>query len=543
MELEEYEDVGNLTRKITTISREAQVYCDRALIQMYGLCYPESIRLFQKALEFDENIPFALWGISYCYGPGINYNNLPEEYYVDGYATYLKALEKIEYANEWEKDLILSLEHRYPVEIPKTFKEKIDIIRNYRKEFRKIYEKYPNDLDIVSIYIEGVISIHRTMLWNLDKSPTPEVLEAKEILERVSKLGYHPQICHLYIHTLEHHPIYYKDALESAELLYKNTKNIGHHIHIPLHIFFIYGRYKDCIEGGIKSVDAGNIVTKRIGMYNFYAINKVHEIIYTVYAAMFAGNYEIAIKYAMQLKDEMDEKLIDLLYSNIEWYYSTYFHVYVRFGKWDEILSEDIIQMEKYHVTRIIQRYARSVAYAVKGDVIESEKEFNLFKKYRENVPKNHLIGNNPAQDVFQVGYHMALGEILYRKKDYENGFNHLRESVKLCDRLKFSEPWDWMQPPRHALGALLLEQDHIEESIKVYIDDLDIFKENIWSLIGLEECFTKLRLKLIDYGKTADVENCENQLKEVKTKLTKLREEYGVKIKASCFCKKKLNK
>jgi len=43
------------------------------------------------------------------------------------------------------------------------------------------------------------------------------------------------------------------------------------------------------------------------------------------------------------------------------------------------------------------------------------------------------------------------------RKGNYEEAFTHLRQSVFLTDNLLYSEPWAWMQPTRHALGALLL--------------------------------------------------------------------------------------
>jgi tetratricopeptide (TPR) repeat protein len=254
---------------------------------------------------------------------------------------------------------------------------------------------------------------------------------------------------------------------------------------------------------------------------------------------MFAGQYETALTYAMIIKEEMDEKLIDMFFPYIEWYYSTYFHVYIRFGKWDEILSEEMIQCDKYPITKTIQRYARTISYAVKGNLEESEIEFNLFLKERENISKGSVIGNNPAHVVLQVGYHMALGEILYRKKDYEDAFDHLRESVKLCDQLKFSEPWDWMQPPRHALGGLLLEQEHIEKSITVYLKDLSVYPDNIWSLIGLEECYTKLILKLIEDKNNVEVENYENELKVVERKLYRAKDEAVMIIKASCYCKK----
>ena len=50
-------------------------------------------------------------------------------------------------------------------------------------------------------------------------------------------------------------------------------------------------------------------------------------------------------------------------------------------------------------------------------------------------------------------------GEIEYRRGALDAAFVHLRASVKLDDDLPYDEPWGWMQPTRHALGALLLEQ------------------------------------------------------------------------------------
>jgi tetratricopeptide (TPR) repeat protein len=325
--------------------------------------------------------------------------------------------------------------------------------------------------------------------------------------------------------------------LLSAELLVKNISEVGHLLHMPSHIFFLYGRYRECIEQGLKSVQSQSRL--KIDKYTLYTGNILHDTLYLVYSSMFAGQYETALTYAELIQKEIDEKLIEMFFPYIEFYYSAYFHVYIRFGKWGEILSEEIIEWEKYPISRAVQRYARTIAYAVQGDVEKAEFEFNLFQNEKEKISKLTLIGNNSAEAVLNVGYEMALGEILYRKQDYEASFNHLRQSVKLCDQLNFSEPWDWMQPPRHAIGALLLEQNHIEESIKVYKEDLNIFPDNIWSLVGLEECYTKLKIKLADQNND-EYENCLNELKLVQEKLIKAKQESsGSLIKASCYCKK----
>ena len=69
----------------------------------------------------------------------------------------------------------------------------------------------------------------------------------------------------------------------------------------------------------------------------------------------------------------------------------------------------------------------------------------------------------------------MLDGEIAYRRGEYDDAFARLRRSIELDDALPYDEPWGWMQPTRHAFGALLLEQGHVEEAAAVYRADLGL--------------------------------------------------------------------
>ena len=53
----------------------------------------------------------------------------------------------------------------------------------------------------------------------------------------------------------------------------------------------------------------------------------------------------------------------------------------------------------------------------------------------------------------------MLNAEIQYREGIYDGCYKLLQQAIELSDALVYDEPWGWMQPPRHALGALLLEQ------------------------------------------------------------------------------------
>ena len=45
------------------------------------------------------------------------------------------------------------------------------------------------------------------------------------------------------------------------------------------------------------------------------------------------------------------------------------------------------------------------------------------------------------------------------------------------------------MQPVRHVLGALLLEQGEVAEAEAVYRADIKFWKDNMWGLLGLKLC------------------------------------------------------
>jgi tetratricopeptide (TPR) repeat protein len=99
------------------------------------------------------------------------------------------------------------------------------------------------------------------------------------------------------------------------------------------------------------------------------------------------------------------------------------------------------------------------------------------------------------------VAEEMLAGEIAYRRGAHDAAFARLRAAVALDDDLPYDEPWGWMQPVRHALGALLLEQGRTEEAEAVYREDLglagalpraQIHPDNLWALRGLLDCLER---------------------------------------------------
>ena len=121
-----------------------------------------------------------------------------------------------------------------------------------------------------------------------------------------------------------------------------------------------------------------------------------------------------------------------------------------------------------------------------------------------------------------------------WRHGNYDVAFEYLRRSIELDDGLPYDEPWGWMQPTRHALGALLLDRQRYAEAEAVYRADLGLdatlsracqHPGNVWSLHGLHEC-------LSHRGETVECA-------QVRLQLDKALARAEVPIRASCYCRK----
>ena len=148
-------------------------------------------------------------------------------------------------------------------------------------------------------------------------------------------------------------------------------------------------------------------------------------------------------------------------------------------------------------------------------------------------MPDSRYLFNNCCIDILRIAEQMMVGEIEYRKGNYDEAFSRLRKAIYLDDNLKYDEPWGWMQPVRHALGALLLEQGRVEEAMEAYRADLGLddalvhtsqHPDNVWSLQGYVECLQLL-------GR-------DDEASKIMPKLDFAKSQADTNVNVSCFCR-----
>ena len=500
---------------------------------MLNYNHEEAIACFMRCTELDPNCAMAWWGIAYCVSS--NYNWAPG--LGSGYDAIQQGLAVMGHCTELEQDLITALSTRHTKEARDSADPSVLNMGNspelniaFAEAMAPIYEKYKGNLDVTAIYVEALMNLKAWQLWDKN-TKTGEITPADEntlllvkimedTFEQYDEAKVHPALCHLYCHALELSP-FPERALPAADVLRTRMPGLGHLVHMPSHIDAWVGQWKEAIDCNIAAVEADDKYVELTGNESqFYKFYRMHNHHFVVWCAMFDGQYETALKFARKAVDTLpvgDENggvkfmlagIIPMGAIFLESYVTMPWHVMVRFGKWEEIINEPMYDdKDAFPATIATQHYARGVAYASMGLVPEAEAEQALFKEALQNpalvgrMMHNNFMYQDPNEgpSILNVNASILEAEIEYRRQylakmdgkehDFTAAFEELRRGVDLSLNLAYNEPWGQMQPVRHILGALLLEQGHIDEAEQVYRDDISLWKDNMWGLLGLKLC------------------------------------------------------
>ena len=429
------------------------------------------------------------WGIAYALGPNIN--NMEIEPTQIAKAELAVRLAKIQAhrGSDLERGLIDALAVRYTTPVPE---DRAPLNRAYSTALRQLYSHHADDPLVVTLFAESLMNLQPWINWSPDGEPGPHTKELMRVLESgLARWPDQPALCHFYIHTMEASPTPEK-ALPAADRLRDAMPGQGHLVHMPSHIDIWTGDYAKVISANKKAIDADKEFLRREGPLNFYSYYRIHNYHFLVYGAMFDGQSQLALTAAREIKHQVPEAMLREQTDFLDAFMPTDLHVLVRFGRWEEILQQPA-PAEYLPMSHAIWRYARSLAFAALGRVDQAAAEQQRFLAAKKAVPETSFLFQNASLDILGVAEAMVAGEIAYRKGEFDEAFEQLREAVRRDDALNYDEPWAWMQPARHALGALLIEQARYAEAESVYRADLLRHPNNPWALHGLAECLAKL--------------------------------------------------
>ena len=546
-------DLGSHVFPVSTSSNEAQRLFDLGLNWCFGFNQEEGLACFKAAAALDPACAMLQWGIAYAAGP---FYNMPWRDFSEVEATECtafcrghidQALALSDGATTLEAALIRALAQRIQKPQPVSQAEFDAWDDAYADAMRKVNSDFPDHQDVMALFVEAMMTRNPWHLWDVKKGrPTEgaDTLEAIRLCEQAiilaDRLGeaQHPAILHLHIHLLEMSPEPEK-AMDSADRLGGLCPDAGHIHHMPGHIYVLCGEYEKARVASEQAIAVDREYLAYAGPHNYYTASRCHDLHLMMHACMMLGQFASTFAAAEEICENLTEDVIDLkdkpfIRYMMEGYFSMKMHALVRFGKWQQIVDTPMPENpDLYCVSTSMHHYAKGVAYAARKQFTEADQQKTCFYDSLQRISPDRRFFNNPALQTLGVGEKMLLGELEYHKGNRETAFEHLREAVERSDSLHYSEPWPWMHPPRHALGALLMEQGQHTEAEKVYREDLGLsdtvlrcaqHPNNVWALHGLVEC-----LQLRQAGE---------ELNEYRYLLETALSKASISITSSCCCR-----
>ncbi|OUU78317.1 MAG: hypothetical protein CBC38_08085 [Gammaproteobacteria bacterium TMED78] len=457
------EALGSYNWIISTNKPEAQNFFKQGIQLRWAYNVTESAISMMEARRVDPNCAMCYWGEAFALGSFLN-GHMTEENSVYAREAILKASELSAISNnELEKDLINASIIRYPQDYQFENRRASDLL--FAQEMKELYEKYPGNHDIATIYAVALFILEERRATRSLKDPN--IIRLNNILSSVLNDDLtHPGACHLYIHLTES-TMDPGLALPCASHL-SDTIPIASHIqHMPSHTYNEVGMWGDSVKANIKAIHS-DIKASRTEGFSYAASHNLHMLLYS---ASYDGQGAIALRAGKDYTKLTNNSMYEV-------------STLVRFGKFDEVMKNE---------NRPDDDMGESLWLFSKGYSSLKLGNLSAAQMYAEEI--NHIV--NTTEMFFRFDsvnalsstlYNILIGEIFLSKGNIEESINAFEEAVSAEDSLDFNEPEALPFSARHWLGSALYNLNMFNRAEMVYKAELLDHPNNGWSLFGLKE-------------------------------------------------------
>jgi tetratricopeptide (TPR) repeat protein len=482
-----YKNLGKLHVPITTRSPQAQAYFDQGMRLTFAFNHAEAVRAFRAAARIDPDCAMCYWGEALALGPNINAPMFPDAV-APAHAAAEKALQLAGRAQPHEQALIRAVGQRYadtPVE------DRSHLDKAYADAMTEAARGYPANDTVQVLYAESLMDLSPWDYWEAGgarpKGRTAEMIAALETV--LARNPHHPGAEHYYIHAVEasSNP---ERALPYARLLAKQIPGAGHIVHMPSHIYYRLGMYKESLAANIEAVATDERYFSRSRSDPVYkGAYYPHNIHFVMVSALMGGDGKTALDAAARLDQALPRELVAQFPSLQPVKAAPYFSQ-VQFSDPDTLIALPD-PGPALVLVRAMWHYARAVGYARKGMVEDSRREIDALAAIERTADfKPFTAWNVPAQDIVKTARYVATGRLADAQNDRSMALAAYREAVATQDRLPYMEPPYWYYPARQSLGVALLRSGQLDEAETVFRSALARTPSNGWALRGLMEVY-----------------------------------------------------
>jgi tetratricopeptide (TPR) repeat protein len=472
--------LGNSSLPIRTSNPAAQAYFNQGLNMLHGFNHAEAVRAFRHAQTLDPQCAMCFWGEAFGLGPNINApmteaNNAP------AYAAAQAALARIEGVSPVERVLIEAMAQRYSTDWPAA-RRPFDLA--FAGAMEKAADAFP-DNDLVQVL--SAEADMDTQPWSYWQPGGREAIgRAANAIARIETVlarnPKHAGAIHLYIHLAEASSDPWR-AEAASDRLESVAPNAGHLVHMPGHIYFRVGRFKDSMDQNIRAakVDEAYIAAASpspVYRYGYYP----HNLHFVMASAQRGGDARTALAYA----DKLDAAVPDAMAAQIgmaQTVKAAAWYARAQFEAPGTLLARPAPPAGSTSITAA-WRYARAEAQLRAGRITEARAESAALAA----APAEGRTGT-----ILRVLGHALEGKALMAEGKLDDAIRELRAGASLQDTLPYMEP-PWIHyPVRRTLGAAYLMDGQSGASEQEFVAVLLAYPNDAYAYWGIAEA-RKLR-------------------------------------------------
>jgi len=482
-----YDDLGNLHVPVTTSNPKAQAYFNQGMRLTFAFNHAEAAAAFRAAQALDPQCAMCHWGEALVLGPNINAPMFPEAV-APAIKAAANATRLAQGATPAEQALIRAVARRYSAE-PGADRAALD--KAYADAMAEAARAYPNNDTIQVLFAEALMDLAPWDYWaaagTQPKHRTAEMIDALErVLERNPG---HPGAAHYYIHTMEAsaHP---DKALPAARVLARQIPGAGHIVHMPSHIYYRLGMYREALQSNLQAVAIDEQYFSSSSSDPVYrGAYYPHNIHFVMVSALMGGDGNTALDAANKLDKAVPGEAVKAI-GALQPVKSAPYFAHVQFSS-PEVLVALPEPASNFVLVKAMWHYARAVGYVRKGDAEAAQNEVAAIERIERNGDFKPLTDwAIPGRDIVQTARAVARGRVADLQRKPAEAIAAYREAVAIQDALPYMEPPYWYYPVRQSLGVALLRAGQLDEAEQVFRTSLARIPSNGWALRGLMEVY-----------------------------------------------------
>ena len=484
-----YDNLGSLRFPVSTRNPRAQAFFDQGIRLAFAFNHAEAQRAFREAQRLDPDCAMCFWGEALVLGPNINAPMVPEAH-GPALAALARAKSLASHGSAKERALIDALDRRYDAN---PAAERAPLDRAYAQAMKEVAARFPKDDTVKTLYAEAVMDTQPWDYWEAGgtrpKGEAAAMLAAlEEVLARNPK---HPGAIHLYIHAVEASTQAAK-ALPHARRLARLMPGAGHIVHMPAHIYYRLGLYRESIEANKRAVAVDESYFRSSPSDPMYrSAYYPHNIHFVMVSAQMGGDARSAIDAAGKLDGSIPVE-VARQFPHVELVKGAPYFTHARFSDANTVLALPAPDRGLVIATAMY-RYARAVAQAGRRDFASAAGEIEALAAIeRETDYKPFEAWGVPARQIVRTARLVAAGRLADARGDLEAAAKAYEEAVAIEDALAYMEPPYWYYPVRQSLGSVRLRQGRLDEAERAFRESLVRVRNNGWALAGLAETYRR---------------------------------------------------